>query len=149
VLINNIIIPIELVNIKNNLVNEPAVKIYNENHNSLTINDITNETNLISILEIQGIKFTTRNFQIEIELKQIMVLNNEPLFDNCLIKMDKPIKKQESFINPSFSEESNNETFKDVFDNDLSSKEEITEFKIDKLNDENNEQVELIIGLIC
>ena len=50
---------------------------------------ITNETNIISILEIQGIKFTSRNFQIEMELKQVMVLNNEPIFNNCLIKTSK------------------------------------------------------------
>jgi hypothetical protein len=50
---------------------------------------ITNETNIISILEIQGIKFTSRNFQIEMELKQVMVLNNEPIFNSCLIKTSK------------------------------------------------------------
>jgi hypothetical protein len=75
--------------VKNNVNNEPAVKIYNENEISLTINDINSDTNLISILEIQGIKFTSRNFQIEIELKQIMVLDNEPIFDSCLIKSSK------------------------------------------------------------
>jgi hypothetical protein len=59
--------------------------------------EINNETNIISILEIQGIKFTSRNFQIEIELKQIMVLDNEPLFDNCMIKTSKkyPVKPLE------------------------------------------------------
>lgn len=76
-------------NIKNNHNNIPAVKIYNEQQVPLTISDVTNETNTISILEIQGIKFTTRNFQIEIELKQMMVLDNEPLFDSCLIKTDR------------------------------------------------------------
>ena len=76
-------------NIKNNRSDEPAVKIYNENEVSLTMNDITTETNIISILEIQGIKFTSRNFQIEIELKQVMMLDNEPIFNNCLIKNKK------------------------------------------------------------
>jgi hypothetical protein len=75
--------------VKNNVNNEPAVKIYNENEIPLTINDINSDSNLISILEIQGIKFTSRNFQIEIELKQIMVLDNEPIFDSCLIKSSK------------------------------------------------------------
>jgi hypothetical protein len=64
----------------------PFVKIYNENEVALTPEDITDGTNVISILEIQGIKFTSRNFQIDIDLKQVMVLNDEPLFDNCLIK---------------------------------------------------------------
>ena len=82
-------------NIKNNHNNIPSVKIYNEQQIPLTMSDVTNETNIISILEIQGIKFTTRNFQIEIELKQIMVLDNEPLFDSCLIKTGSPVKSQD------------------------------------------------------
>jgi hypothetical protein len=76
-------------NIKNNHNNTPSIKIYNEKEIPMTMEEINNETNIISILEIQGIKFTSRNFQIEIELKQIMVLDNEPLFDNCLIKTTK------------------------------------------------------------
>jgi len=73
-------------NIKNTKDDTPAVKIYNENEITLDISDITTETEMISILEIQGIKFTSRNFQIEIELKQVMVLDNDPIFESCLIK---------------------------------------------------------------
>jgi hypothetical protein len=51
--------------------------------------DITTETNVISILEIQGIKFTSRNFQIDIEVKQVMLLNKDIIFENCLIKKNK------------------------------------------------------------
>jgi hypothetical protein len=80
-------------NVKNNNLNLPTIKIYNEQETALTIDDINSETNIISILEIQGIKFTSRNFQIEIELKQLMVLDNEPLFDNCLIKTNKTNKQ--------------------------------------------------------
>jgi len=77
---------VDLPNIKAGSNNEPSVKIYNENEVPLSIDDVKEDTNIISILEIQGIKFTSRNFQIEIELRQAMVLDNEPLFDNCLIK---------------------------------------------------------------
>jgi len=73
------------VNATNNI---PNIKIYDENENSLTIDEITNETNIISIIEIQGIKFTSRNFQIEIELKQIMTMNTDILFENCVIKKE-------------------------------------------------------------
>jgi hypothetical protein len=76
-------------NVKNNASNEPTIKIYDENEIPLAIDDVTNDKELISILEIQGIKFTSRNFQIEIELKQAMVLNNEPIFESCLIKTTK------------------------------------------------------------
>jgi hypothetical protein len=77
-------------NIKNTKDDIPAVKIYNEKEISLSMSDITPETEIICILDIQGIKFTTRNFQIEIEIKQVMALDNEPIFDNCLIKSKKP-----------------------------------------------------------
>ena len=82
---------IKLYNINNIL----TARIYNENEVLLGIDDILSDTNIISILEIQGIKFTSRNFQIEIEMKQTMVLNTEIIFDNCLIKTNKkqPLEK--------------------------------------------------------
>ena len=75
------------VNVKMNYItNTPQLKIYNENETPLSIDDVTVDTNIISIVEIQGIKFTSRNFQIELELKQIMVINTNEIFENCLIK---------------------------------------------------------------
>jgi len=82
-------------NVKNTKDDLPAVKIYNEKEIALSINDITPETDIMSILVIQGIKFTSRNFQIEIEIKQVMVLDNEPIFEECLIKTNKNNKKPE------------------------------------------------------
>lgn len=97
-------------NIKVNSQNIPSIKIYNEDEETVSMEDIDNETNVISILEIQGIKFTSRNFQIEIELKQMMVLRNEEkLFESCLIK---PINN--SLLVPSLEE---NKNF--LFDNQL------------------------------
>jgi hypothetical protein len=75
------------VNVKMNYsTNNPHIKIYNENETALTIDDVNVETNVISIMEVQGIKFTSRNFQIELELKQLMILNTDIIFDSCLIK---------------------------------------------------------------
>jgi hypothetical protein len=73
-------------NIKATNEDEPMIKVYNENKQPMMTTDITNETNIMALLEIQGIKFTTRSFQIEIEMKQIMILNDDTFFDNCLIK---------------------------------------------------------------
>ena len=72
-------------NIKLTTDDQPMVKIYNENKQAMLSTDITNETNIMALLEIQGIKFTTRSFQLEIEMKQIMVLNDDTFFENCLI----------------------------------------------------------------
>jgi hypothetical protein len=81
------------VNVKMNYnTNIPLVKIYNESEVPLNIEDIKTDTNIISIIEIQGIKFTSRNFQIELEMKQAMVLNTYEIFDSCLIKRN-PISK--------------------------------------------------------
>jgi hypothetical protein len=88
--------------VKNDKNGLPSVKIYDENEKSLTMEDIKAETNIISILEIQGIKFTSRNFQIEIELKQIMALTLEPVFNSCLIKTKKneqPLMPLETVLN--------------------------------------------------
>jgi len=75
------------VNVKvSNSTNLPNIKIYNENETPLTIDDVNFDTNIISILEVQGIRFTAKNFQIEIELKQCMTLNSDALFESCLIK---------------------------------------------------------------
>jgi hypothetical protein len=75
------------VNVKQN------IKIYDETDQIISIDDITVDKTIISILEIQGIKFTSRNFQIEIELKQSMIVSPDPFLDECFIK--KPVKKQQ------------------------------------------------------
>lgn len=83
------------VNVKMNYnTNIPLVKIYNESEVPLTTEDVNTNTNIISIIEVQGIKFTSRNFQIELEMKQAMVLNTYEMFENCLIKKN---TKSESF----------------------------------------------------
>ena len=74
------------VNVKQN------IKIYDETDQIVKSEDISADKMLISILEIQGIKFTSRNFQIEIELKQSMIVSPDPFLDECFIR--KPTKKQ-------------------------------------------------------
>ena len=78
--------------------NEPSIKVYSESETPLAVSDIKDESHIISILEIQGIKFTSRSFQIEIELKQVMVLDDEPTFDSFLFK-----KKSEPLVKPEIS----------------------------------------------
>ena len=73
---------------------KPNVKIFNEIDEVITLENIKPEMHIISILEIQGIKFTSRNFQIEIELKQSMVVSPDPFLDECFIK--KPSNRNNS-----------------------------------------------------
>jgi hypothetical protein len=127
-------------NIKNNHNNLPTIKIYNEQEIPLTMDDIKPETNIISILEIQGIKFTSRNFQIEIDLKQVMVLDDEPIFDSCLIKT---AKKQTELL-PEFKEEL--KTLEDIkideTNNAISNSDENENDNLDLSHDYNLEEVQ-------
>jgi hypothetical protein len=130
--------------IKNEHNNLPLITIYNEKETYLTMSDISNENYIISILEIQGIKFTSRNFQIEIELKQIMVLDNEPLFDSCLIKTN---KQNIQHIDERILENDNlkiNELNKQLFKNNITIKENDLE-ELKKVNDlEELEQINIL-----
>lgn len=56
------------------------MKIYDENEQTVEIDAIDDKTSMITIVEIQGVKCSSKSFQIEIEIKQIMVLKPvEPL----------------------------------------------------------------------
>jgi hypothetical protein len=63
----------------------PLVKIYDEDEKPMNHGDITSDSQMISILEIEAIRFSQKNFQLEIELRQMMVLNSNIFLDNCFI----------------------------------------------------------------
>jgi len=71
---------------KNKTSNNYTCNAYDENENVIPINDINESNMIIPILEIMGIKFSARSFQVEIVGKQLMILNNKPVFQECLIK---------------------------------------------------------------
>jgi hypothetical protein len=66
-----------------------TLKIYDEHENEVTIESINENTNVMSIIEIQGIKCSAKSFQIEMEIKQLMVFKPVNLFEKCLITTPK------------------------------------------------------------
>ena len=61
------------------------LKIYDENENEIQSDKIIGEqTNILCILEFEGIKCNLSNFQIQIKVRQMMMI--QPLFSKCLIK---------------------------------------------------------------
>ena len=62
------------------------VKIYDENENDVPAETIDENTSMITIVEVQGIRCSAKSFQIDIELKQIMILKPVDLFKKCIIK---------------------------------------------------------------
>jgi hypothetical protein len=73
---------------------KPTMKIYNDLNVDVNLDDINENTHLINIVEFYGIKFTSRNFQIELELKQSMVVSDDEFLGNCFINAPKKQEQQ-------------------------------------------------------
>ena len=102
-----------------------ALKIYDENESNVDAESINENTTLISILEVQGVRCSTKSFQIDIELKQIMVIQPVNLFEKCIIKTNKPPTPYTLAKTPPEESESESES------------EEEEEFESDEEEDEN------------
>lgn len=73
----------------------PSVKVYDDDENEVSIDNINDTTQIMCILEIKGIKCGTRNFQIEMETKQLMIIKPTNPFDKCLFKIN-PVTSSEN-----------------------------------------------------
>ena len=65
---------------------KPIIKIYDEAEVPLNMKDIDDTTDIMNILEIKGIKCSVKSFQIEIEIKQMLVIKPNDIFDTFLLK---------------------------------------------------------------
>ena len=71
---------------KNKGISSNLLKIYDSDYKSKHINDIKSDTTIICILEISGLKFSSTSFQLDFCLRQVMVLEDKPIFNKPLIK---------------------------------------------------------------
>jgi hypothetical protein len=61
--------------------------LFGENGEEITGDELGNEnTQCISILEIQGLKFTSNSFRVEVSISQIMVVKEKNMSEHCMIK---------------------------------------------------------------
>jgi hypothetical protein len=89
------------------------VKIYDENENEIEIENINENMNVMTILEVQGIKCSARSFQIDIELKQMMVLKPVNLFEKCLFSPKKSIAHEDEAVSSIVPIANDNESVHD------------------------------------
>ena len=76
---------------KDNYTGKDKCIAYDESETLVDLSDITNKQYIIPLICVEGIKFTSRSFDIHISLKQIMVLNKvEDISTStkCMIKRD-------------------------------------------------------------
>jgi hypothetical protein len=71
--------------------------VFDENNNSLKFDDVKPETPLITIIEFEGIKFTSKSFQFEMNVRQMLIIDEKPIFNSCLIKPKKKDDEQHEF----------------------------------------------------
>lgn len=65
----------------------PALpQVYDSNETPLSIDDVHSDSTVITILDVQGIKFTSRSFTVVVSVKQIMVLQDVTVFNQCMIR---------------------------------------------------------------
>jgi hypothetical protein len=69
-----------------NQLGDPALTIYDEDNTQVNIDTIDETTDIISIIEMKGIKCTATSFQIEMEMKQLLTVKHVEFFSQCLIK---------------------------------------------------------------
>lgn len=67
------------------MINKKELEIYDENENELSSDDITTDSVFIALLHINGLRFSSKTFQIYIDVKQIMIIN-EKINEKLLIK---------------------------------------------------------------
>ena len=72
------------------------IKIYDETENETDPENIKENTKVLAVLEFQGIRCSVRSFQFEIELKQMLIVEPEKLFEKCIISTGNPIPKSSS-----------------------------------------------------
>lgn len=84
-----------------------CINIYNEKEKLLNPDVIQENTNVISIVEIVGIKCTARNFSIEFEIKQIMYIEPVVMFEKCVLKTNSTVEKLNCENNEDLQKQNN------------------------------------------
>jgi len=67
-----------------------SCSVFDENERPVSLEHIKAEHQMYTVLEFQGIKFTSRSFQLEVALKQVLLVPNVPIFQSCVIRKPNP-----------------------------------------------------------
>jgi hypothetical protein len=74
------------------------IKVYDEHEEETEPESIKENTNVLAVLEFQGIRCGVRSFQFEIELKQILIVEPEKIFEKCVIAKPKVALVAEALV---------------------------------------------------
>jgi len=121
-----------------NTLDNPNLTIYDEDDNIVDINTINDKTDVISIIEIKGIKCTSTSFQVEMVMKQLLTVKPIELFSKCqIIKPLHNISKQPVYPPENIS---NNSEVQEINNNDES---RANELQVDTVNETITDNVDI------
>ena len=86
--------------VRANLHSTNTLKIYDENEQVVALDAIVENTKVMVILEIQGVR-SGSNFQVDIEIKQMMVLRPEEVFSGLCIRYEREREREKPLVNHS------------------------------------------------
>lgn len=82
----------KMYSVRTNLPITKKIKIFNEDKEEVEFQEpFHTEEKVIAIFEIVGVKCSPRNFHIDLEVKQMMLLKENPLLTSCMISTSPPI----------------------------------------------------------
>ena len=77
-----------------------SCSVFDENERPVPMDYIKPEHQMYAVLEFQGIKFTARSFQMDVALKQVLIVPNVPMFQACVIRRPSTTKEEPIPITP-------------------------------------------------
>ena len=123
------------------VIGKPSLKIYDESESEVSLSSIKDDVEITSILEFKGIKCSSRSFQIDIEVKQMMKMEPVQLFNRCIIKRNTISSNQNNEIK-LYEHEVNSEQEQDLQEEKLLENETIREDVVENKVDETIETPE-------
>ena len=105
----------------NKRLSDTLLSCYNKKGEQVDADEIKDTVKIIPLLEIQGVKFSSRSFQLEMVLKQVMIMEEESNFNSCLINIDSGIieNKNNKSINEDVLVDVSENNLVDVSENNL------------------------------
>jgi hypothetical protein len=108
-----------------------TISVYNSNQEQISMDDITSSSKIITIIELTGLKFSSSSFHINYCLRQVMVLEDKPIFNKCLINFSNN-KNKANNSNESSKNKVNNLEIKDETVNKNQDVQPTIELKIEE-----------------
>ena len=115
------------------------LQVYDHNQRLVTGDEVKDDSDLICIIEISGLKFSATSFHIEYNIKQIMILENKPKYQSCMIKI-----KRDKKVHYEDEEDKNEEDLEKTLEVDKLMDQEKEDEEVeedDKVNVEEDDKV--------